>query len=343
MAFRWLLVALSLAFAWILWPFYGAVLWATVGAIVFAPLHYRLWRSLQRRRNLAALATLLVIVVSIILPLTLIGIALVRQAAGVYARVESGELSLGQYLQQIADALPGWARDLLDRFGLTDLAVVQERLSAGALRSSQFLAGAALSVGQNTFDFLVSLCVMLYLLFFLLRDGDALATRIKAAVPLHAEQQRVLFGTFIVVIRATVKGNLVVALVQGALGGLIFWILGIQAALLWAVVMAVLSLLPAVGTALVWMPVAVYLLVTGAVWQGIMLIAYGVLVIGLVDNVLRPLLVGKETRMPDYVVLVSTLGGIALVGFNGFVIGPVIAALFMAAWELFAASRSGSR
>jgi predicted PurR-regulated permease PerM len=109
---------------------------------------------------------------------------------------------------------------------------------------------------------------------------------------------------------------------------------------MWAVVMAVLSLLPAVGAALVWLPVAIYLLATGSLWQGVGLIAYGVLVIGLVDNVLRPLLVGKDTRMPDYVVLISTLGGIAIFGINGFVIGPVIAAMFIAVWGIFAASRN---
>jgi predicted PurR-regulated permease PerM len=118
------------------------------------------------------------------------------------------------------------------------------------------------------------------------------------------------------------------------LGGVIFWLLGINAALFWAVVMAVLSLLPAVGTALVWGPVAVYLLATGAIWQGLALIAFGVLVIGLVDNVVRPILVGKDTKMPDYVVLISTLGGIALFGINGFIVGPIIAALFIAAWDL---------
>jgi predicted PurR-regulated permease PerM len=105
--------------------------------------------------------------------------------------------------------------------------------------------------------------------------------------------------------------------------------------------MAVLSLLPAVGSALVWLPVAIYFLVTGAIWQGIVLIAFGVLVIGLVDNVLRPVLVGKETKIPDYVVLIATLGGIAIFGVNGFVIGPVIAAMFMAAWDIFSTARSG--
>jgi predicted PurR-regulated permease PerM len=140
------------------------------------------------------------------------------------------------------------------------------------------------------------------------------------------------------VIRATVKGNVLVAAAQGALGGLIFWFLGVQAPLLWAVVMAFLSLLPAIGAAVVWAPVAIYFLVTGSVWQGVVLIAFGVIVIGLVDNVLRPVLVGKDTKMPDYLVLLSTLGGMALFGLNGFVIGPVVAALFIACWDLFVAT-----
>ena len=103
--------------------------------------------------------------------------------------------------------------------------------------------------------------------------------------------------------------------------------------------MAVLSLLPAVGTALVWGPVAIWLLATGSVTQGVVLIAYGVLVIGLVDNVLRPILVGKDTKMPDYIVLISTLGGLAIFGVNGFIVGPVIAAMFIAAWDIFSAPK----
>jgi predicted PurR-regulated permease PerM len=145
-----------------------------------------------------------------------------------------------------------------------------------------------------------------------------------------------LFNRFTTVIRATVKGNVVVAIVQGLLGGLAFWFLGVHAPVLWGVVMAFLSLLPAVGSALVWVPVAIYFLITGALWHGISLIAFGVLVIGLVDNVLRQILVGKDTKMPDYVVLIATLGGMAIFGINGFVIGPVIAAMFMAVWDILA-------
>jgi predicted PurR-regulated permease PerM len=179
---------------------------------------------------------------------------------------------------------------------------------------------------------------MLYLLFFLLRDGAGLAARIKGAVPLGRKVKQRLFGNFTTVIRATVKGNVLVALVQGALGGLAFWFLDVQAPVLWGVLMAFLSLLPAVGAAIVWVPVAVYFLVTGAIWQGVALTAFGVLAIGLVDNILRPILVGKDTKMPDYVVLLSTVGGMALFGLSGFVIGPVVAALFIAAWDLFASA-----
>jgi predicted PurR-regulated permease PerM len=275
----------------------------------------------------------------VILPLAGIGAALVQEAAGVYTRLQSGEFDVRRYFQQIFDALPAWVTHVLDRFDLTNVAAVQERLSSGLLQASRFIASQAVNIGQSTFDFVVSLFVMLYVLFFWLRDGDLLARRIKDAIPLRADLQHDLFEKFTVVIRATVKGNIVVALAQGALGGLIFWILGVHAPLLWAVLMAALSLLPAVGAALIWLPVAIYFLATGAVWQGIILIAYGVLVIGLVDNFLRPILVGKDTQMPDYVVLVSTLGGLAIFGFNGFIIGPVIAAMFIASWDIFAAEK----
>jgi predicted PurR-regulated permease PerM len=335
-----LIIAVSLAFAWILWPFYGAVFWATVLAIVFAPAYRRLSRSMRQKRTLAALTTLMTILLMVILPLTLVGALLLQEGISVYERIQSGELNINGYFQQLFGALPAWVADLLDRFGLTNLGLMQERLSSSLMKGSQFLAAQALNIGQNTFDFIVDLFIVLYLLFFLLRDGDDLSQRIKYAIPLRAEQQRDLFNRFTTVIRATVKGNVVVAIVQGTLGGLIFWFLGVHAPVLWGVLMAFLSLLPAVGTALIWLPVAIYFLVTGATWQGIVLIVFGVLVIGLVDNILRPILVGKDTKMPDYVVLISTLGGMAIFGLNGFVIGPVIAAMFMAAWDIFSASRS---
>ncbi|MBH2018976.1 MAG: AI-2E family transporter [Burkholderiales bacterium] len=338
-SFVLLLVLVSLAFFWVLWPFYGAVFWGAVLAILFNVLFLRLLKKMPQKRTLAAFITVSGILVLVILPVGLLSALLTQEAASMYQRVQSGDMSFSRYFQQIYNALPSWITGMLDRSGLNNLGLIQERVSESLTKGSQFIATQALSIGQNAFDFFVSFFIMLYLLFFFLRDGGALSLRIKEAIPLEAEIKRNLFSKFTTVIRATVKGNIVVAMLQGALGGLMFWFLGIHAPVLWGTMMAFLSLLPAVGAAVVWIPVAIYFLATGSIWQGVLLIVYGVLVIGLVDNVLRPVLVGKDTKMPDYVVLVSTIGGMSLFGLNGFVIGPVIAAMFMAAWDIFLKAR----
>jgi predicted PurR-regulated permease PerM len=335
-----LLVAVSLAFVWLLLPFYGAVFWGTVLAILFAPFYRRLLVALKQRRNLAALITLLLCLIVVIFPFAIITVSLIREAGLVYQLIRSGELDFGAYFLQIINALPPWIVNILDRFELGTLAELQEQLSKAALQGSQLLAGQALYLGQNALHFVISFFIMMYLLFFLLRDGAALSARLREAIPLSPQHKRHLISKFTTVIRATVKGNIVVAVTQGTLGGVMFAILGIQGALLWGVLMAFLSLLPAVGASLIWGPVAIYFLITGAVWQGVVLIVFGVFVIGLIDNILRPILVGKDTKMPDYVVLISTLGGMVLFGLNGFVIGPLIAALFMATWDLFATARA---
>lgn len=337
--FAFLLVGVSLAFGWVLLPFYGAVFWGAVLAILFAPLHARLTHVLPRQRNLAALISLLSILLLVLLPLALITAMLVQEASLVVQLMQSGEFSISRYLQQIYEVLPEWVRTLLHRFGLGSSGLLQDRVTTGLTKGSQFFATQALSIGQDTFNLLVSFFIMLYLLFFFLRDGQHLVRRLREAVPLEADVKRSLATKFATVIRATVKGNIVVAMVQGALGGFIFWALDIHAPVLWGVLMAFLSLLPAVGAAVVWLPVALYLLGVGQWVQGSVLMAFGVLVIGLVDNLLRPILVGKDTKMPDYVVLLSTLGGIAIFGLNGFVIGPVIAAMFIAAWDLLVTAR----
>lgn len=330
-----LLLIVSIAFCWVLLPFYGAVFWAVILAILFAPLQRRLGTRLRGKPNLVALLTLLATLLIAVLPMAVIGTLLVQEGAHLYQRIESGELDIGASLLQFRDLLPSSLQRQLERLGLGDLRDLRETLSGFALQGSQFLATKAFSVGQSTFGFLVLFVVMLYLLFFLIRDGRQLVAQVREAIPLENEQKRRLFSKFTRVVRATVKGNVVVAITQGALGGLIFWFLGIPSVLLWGVVMAFLSLLPAVGAGLIWTPVAIYYFVTGDIWQGVVLTLYGVCVIGLVDNVLRPILVGKDTKMPDYMVLISTLGGLSLFGLNGFVIGPLIAALFMSAWGLF--------
>jgi len=334
-----LLGLLTIAFAAVIWPFYGAVFWGSVLALMFQPLYRRLLGRMRGRPNLAALATLAVILLIVILPLTLVGISLVQEVTNLYVKVKAGEINFGRYFERIVSILPSWITGLLDRLGLVDFPALQAKLIAGLTKRSEALAGRAVDIGGEAIDLIIGFCIAMYLLFFLLRDGVGVTRDIRAAIPLEPGPKERLLERFTTVIRATVKGNILVAAAQGALGGIAFWVLGVNAPMLWGVVMAFLSLLPAVGAALIWVPVALYLLAIGQVWQGLGLIAFGVFVIGLIDNVLRPILVGKDTAMPDYVVLIATVGGLALFGLNGFVIGPVIVAMFLAAWQLLAADR----
>jgi predicted PurR-regulated permease PerM len=184
---------------------------------------------------------------------------------------------------------------------------------------------------------------MLYVLFFLFRDGRVLLDRITEAIPLGESLTRKLFARFAEVARGTVKGTVVIGLIQGGLGGIAFAVLGLEAPVLWGSVMVAASVLPAIGPGLVWVPAAIVLFIQGEWVRGLVLVLFGTFVIGLVDNFLRPRIVGNDTKMPDYLVLVSTLGGLALFGVAGFVIGPVIAALFLVVWEIFQRDFEGTQ
>ena len=335
----WLLVGVSLALIWVLLPFFSTLLWSTIIALLFAPLHRRLQLRLWHGRTLAALLTILIAAVIVVVPLALLSVMLVDEAVALLARLQSAEARAWPYLQGVFDTLPGWAVALLKRLGLADFETVQRHMNTGLQQASGFIASKAFSLGQSTLEFATSLLITPYLAFFLIRDGDRIVHAMRHAIPLTPAHKQELLHKFNLVIRSTVRGNLVVASLQGALGGLAFWFLGVRGALLWAAVMAFLSLLPAIGAALVWLPVALWFLATGAIWQGVALAAWGVLVIGLVDNLLRPMLVGKATLMPDYVVMITTLGGMVVFGINGFVLGPVIAAMFFAVWHLVLTAR----
>ncbi|MFC5386511.1 AI-2E family transporter [Aquamicrobium segne] len=339
-AFLWLLVGTSIAFGLIVWPYFGAVLWSVVTAIIFAPLYRNLLKMTGNRAGIAAAITLVTIFLLVIVPLMLITSSLVIEATSLYNSIQSGQLDLNQYLKDTGDILPDWVKNLLARLDLSSLDEVRERLSRLFSQFLQLLATYAVSAGQSTFSFVVALGVMLYLTFFLLRDGSGLTSRIRQAIPLRPSQRDALVEKFTVVVRAAVKGTVLIAALQGVLGGLIFWLLGVNAPVLWGVVMAFFALLPAVGASIIWLPVALFLFVSGAIFKALVLIAFGLLVIGLVDNLLRPVLVGKSTKMPDYVVLISTLGGISVAGLNGFVIGPMIAAMFITVWDIFTETRS---
>lgn len=338
-----LIVVTTLAFGWLIGPFIGAILWSVIAAILFAPLNTRLLQAMPNRRNLSAVVTLCVIVTVAVVPAMLLTAALLNQTTSIYDRIQSGEIDLGRAFLEAERHLPDMVRNWLAELGLSDFAALQTKISQSIATSFRTLASEAFNAGQSALGFFLSLGVMLYLSFFLLRDGTALVTTIQRCLPLPVEQRHLIVARFVTVVRATIKGSVIVAILQGLIGGLIFWALGIGGALLWGVAMAIFSLFPAIGTGLIWVPVTIFLLATGDIWQGFALFLCGFFIISSVDNILRPILVGHDARMPDYVVLIATLGGFELMGFNGFVIGPVIAALFMAVWEIFAGTRSGKR
>lgn len=330
-----LLVALTtIAFFVLIRDFLMPVFWATVFATVFHPLHRRYVAALRGRAAFAALLTMLTILILIVVPLTLLGIAMSREVVMLQEKVQSGEIDVRapvRFARGFAPRVAGY----LERFGI-NLDDLQGRLSNAAVAVSRFLAAQALAIGQNLVRLVALLFLMLYILFFFLRDGPQLIRALVRAVPLGDGRERRLVAKFAEVSRATLKGTLVVGLVQGTLGGLLFWGVGIPAPVFWGAVMTVFALLPAVGVGLVWGPAAIILLAVGEAVKGTVVILVGAFVIGLVDNLLRPMLVGRDTQMPDYLVLLATLGGLSVFGISGFVIGPVIAAFFLAVWDMFA-------
>jgi predicted PurR-regulated permease PerM len=321
-------------FAWMIRAFLYPVFWAAVFAVLFHGVYERLVGFFRGRTAPAALTATLTVVLLVVVPFLLVLGALARQALLLYQAIATGELNVQRPIDIVERALPALTA-FMARYGVN---VDQLRVSVQEVTASaaQYIAGRALVAGQNALLLTVLFGLMRYLQFFFFRDGDRIVAHITRVVPLGDDRKQRMLLKFAQVARATVKGNLIVAGVQGALGALLFWIAGIQTAVFWGVVMAVLSLLPAVGAGLVWLPAAIILFATGDIWQGVLVVFGGVFVIGLVDNVLRPIVVGRDTKMPDYLILISTLGGIATFGLAGFVAGPVIAALVLVLWELFA-------
>jgi predicted PurR-regulated permease PerM len=327
-----LLVAVTIAFLWLIRSFLQPIFWAVALAIVVYPLHARLVSRLRGRNSLAAAVSVVAVVVTVILPLVGIGAAVTREGAALYERLDTGDLGVASLYERAERSMPRVAA-ALERFGI-DPARLESQLSSAAVTASRYIASRALSIGQDTVRVTVFFFLMLYLLFFFLRDGPRLLEGLVRALPFGDERERHLLERFAEVSRATIKGTLVVGVAQGTIGGIAFAVLGIGAPVLWGVVMALLSILPAVGPALVWVPAAVVLIASGEIVTGIALILIGIFVIGLVDNLLRPILVGRDTRMPDYLILLSTLGGLAGFGLAGIIIGPIIAAFFLSIWQM---------
>lgn len=340
LTFLGVLLGTTAVFVWTIRPFLPPIFWAAVFAVLFQRVHARLLVACRGRRAPAALLATLTLVLFVLVPLALVLGALTRQGLLLYQGIASGDINVQAPIDMIERSLPA-VTDFLERHGvnLAQLRVSVQELAATATHS---IASRAFAAGRDVLLLALLFGIMLYLLFFFFRDGHRIMAFAMRVLPLGEDRKNRLLRKFAQVARATVKGTLIVAAAQGGLGVVLFYIAGIRTAVFWGVIMAVLSILPAVGAGLVWLPAAIILLAGGEVWQGLLVLLGGAFVIGLVDNVLRPIVVGRDTKTPDYLILVSTLGGIAAFGMAGFVAGPIIAALFLVLWEMFAEEYAGN-
>lgn len=332
---RWLLIlvtGISLLFLWMVRDFLITLFLAAVFSAMAQPLSRICNRMSRGRRTLGATGTLLILLVGVGLPL-----------AGFLGLVANQALEISQaarpwILNQVED--PKVLSDQLAQLPFVgDLMPDQEelvtKLSEFAAAAGTFLANSVVGLTRGTAAFFLHLFILIYAMFFFIRDGSRIMDRILYYSPLPRESEEVLLEKIVSVTRAVIKGSLVIGLIQGSLAGLAFFLVGFPGWAFWMTVMIVLSVIPAIGSALVWIPASVILFVQGPVWVAILFTAWCAVVVGTVDNFLRPKLVGRDTKMPDLLILVGTLGGIILFGALGFIIGPIVASLFLAIWYLY--------
>lgn len=308
------------------------VLAAVLAGLTY-PLHAAVVRRFGGRRNLAALATLSVLTLVVLLPaLALLG-AVAKQA------LDIGQTAVPWVREQLAEPSAAEQR-LLDRFpALARLTPYREQIfeSAGAAleRAGSFLVGSLSALTKGTAIFLLNLFLFFYALYFFLRDGRVMVDGILDMTPLSADERSRLLAKLAAVSRALLNGTFVIGIAQGGLAAIALAVAGIPDALFWFFVMAVLSILPGIGAFLVWGPAAGWLLMQGQTGAAIGLTLWCAAVVGAVDNVLRPILVGSQAKLSDLMVLLATLGGLAFFGAAGFIVGPLLAGVFLTVWEFY--------
>lgn len=329
-SFFGLLVVVTAAFLYLISDFILPIVWAIVLAIIFYPLAYRLTREFGGRPGIAAFVTMLTAVLLVFLPIALMGTVVVKESTDLY---RTAALSDRAELTNMIQKIP-LAAGILEIAGInpTDFPI---KIAETLHKASGALASEALHVGVSSIRFIAKALVMLYLLFFLLKDGPRIGSAIMRALPLGDAKEIFLYEHFATTVRATVKGTLIVALAQGAIGSILFAIAGIPSPILWGLVMALLALIPGVGPAVVWVPAVIIMYLLGNALGALIILVGGIALLSTIDNFLRPILMGRDTNMPDALILLSVLGGIGAFGISGIILGPAIAALFLAAWQLF--------
>ena len=330
-----LVVGITAAFIFVVKDFLMTIFVAAIFSGLFHPLYRRLRAAFGGRESLASAVTLLLMILVIGVPIVAIVTVVTQEAVRMTETVTP-------WVKQIVSE-PTRLNAYVDRIpGIERIAPYREALQNKAGEAAAGIGRVILSklsgTTRGTLALIVDFFIMLYAMFFFLTDGGRYLKSILHYLPLREAEQQQMLQRFVSVTRATLKGSLLIGILQGTLSGVAFALLGIPGAVLWGLLMVVLSVLPVIGGALVWVPAAIVLALQGAWIKALVLAGFCSLFIGSIDNILRPRLVGHDTQMSDLLVLFSTLGGITAFGAIGFIVGPIIAALFVTIWEIFGAA-----
>lgn len=324
------LITTSLLLLFVLKPFFYPLFWAAVLASLFYPVHKRL--TILLKPNLSAFLTLLLVTLIVLLPLSVILTILIKELIAVFNLLNSHQDQFGTILQSINNFFH--SSPYLSEFKIDD-AVITQQIDNVSQSIVGYVYESIKALTQNSLELIALFVLMLYTLFFFLRDGDRMLKKIMYILPLGKKNEHLLYEKFTSTASATIKGTLLVGGIQGILGGLLFLATGVPSPLIWGIVMAALATIPVTGTFLVWLPAGVIMILTGHLWQGLIILFAGTLIVSTIDNILRPMIVGRDLQMHPVLVLFSTLGGIFVFGLSGFVLGPLMAALCQTLWELY--------
>jgi predicted PurR-regulated permease PerM len=332
---RWIALlvatAIVLYLCWLmLQPFVNVLAWAIVLVVIFHPVHRRLLARTRRTATSALLSSLLVIFV-ILAPLALISVMLFNQLSGIADNLQANVSGLLDPNSPVTGPVLRWLGQYVNVEQLLSQEAILERLKG----MSGAIAGRTLGFVGGLFGIVAQVFFVIFTMYYLFRDGDRIARSLPDVLPLDRAQSAVIMERMRNVISASLYGVLVIAIIQGTLGGLAFWALGLPSAIVWAVVMTFLSMIPMAGSFVVWVPAAIYLAATGHWGKALILAAWGALVIGTVDNFLRPKLVGEKTKLHELFIFFSVLGGLHVFGVVGIVLGPVVLAITLALLDVF--------
>ena len=321
----------TILFLYLLLPFFFPIFWAAVIAGVFRPLYSRINRKLNRP-NLSTAVFFLLIALILLLPTAIVGTLVFNESVQIYEKLSPDTKHMDRSVQRLINTI---ADNSIARLFHINKAMLIAKTTEVAQGITKYIFVHLTDLTQNTLGLLVQFAIMLYTLFYFVRDGDRFLRMGMKVLPLGMGREKLLFDRFIVTAKSTLKVTLIIGGIQGALGGIVFFVTGVEGAVIWGLMMILMAIVPMVGCTIIWAPAGVLMLLYGHIWEGILILAFGTFVISTVDNLLRPILIGKDVEMHPLLIFLSTLGGIILFGFSGFVIGPVITSLLIAIWEIY--------